>query len=43
VIQIQSPFLGLPEMKPAGARAAVDPNATGEWPRLCAFPEVDAA
>ena len=41
--QIQSPYLGLPEMTPAKARAAVDPIATGETPLVNALLEVDAA
>lgn len=43
MIQIQSPYLGLPEMTPAETRAAVVPIATGEWPLVNALPEVDAA
>jgi hypothetical protein len=43
VIQIQSPYLGLPEMTPAEARAAVNRIASGEWLPVSALPEFDAA
>jgi len=43
VTHTQSPYLGLPEMTPAEARAAVVPIATAKWPLVNALPEVDAA
>jgi hypothetical protein len=43
VIHAQSSYLGLPEMTPAEARAAVVPVATAKWPLVNALPEVDAA